>query len=248
MKRSVRRKVSWLGTSRRIRSATLKPFMHRTLFSSMFLSTSSSFTTSSGFSPSDNGLASRANKRSMQTLRILSLMMGVYASGMGTHSVTCSCWFSFSTKELKKSSRRTLGGPMQSVSMSLPGCTTPSLYDPRVVIFTLDLTSSSVMPASMPRFTIHSVTINSISRSTSCRRPMPSGVSAGNSPSSSLFICSLRAWSASEGSCSDIGSATPYFTGGPVLGAGGAGPCCGAGPELIRTVAVRSGPPRRALP
>mmetsp|Transcript_70359 Transcript_70359/g.209755 ORF Transcript_70359/g.209755 Transcript_70359/m.209755 type:complete len:203 (+) Transcript_70359:468-1076(+) len=191
--RSVRRKVSWFGTSPRIWSATLKPFMHRTLFSSMFFSTSSSFTTSSGFSPSANGLASRANRRSMQTPRILSLMMGVYASGIGRHSVTCSCWSSFSAKELKKSSRRTLGGPMHSVSMSLPGCTTPSLYDPNVVIFALDLTSSSGRPASDPSATIQSVIICSISRKTACRRVIPSGVSAGNSASSSRFIWSLSA-------------------------------------------------------
>ena len=49
------------------------------------------------------------------------------APGMGTQSETCGCCSNFCRKESKKASRVMCGGAMQSVSMSLPGCTTPNL-------------------------------------------------------------------------------------------------------------------------
>mmetsp|Transcript_94505 Transcript_94505/g.267480 ORF Transcript_94505/g.267480 Transcript_94505/m.267480 type:complete len:213 (+) Transcript_94505:563-1201(+) len=157
---------------------------------------------------------------------------------MGTHSVTSSCWSSRSTKEEKKSSRLTFGGPMHSVSMSLPGCTTPSLYEPSVVTLAAERrASSSDAPAPMPMATIQSISMCSISLRTACRRAMPSGVSAGNSASRASRIRSLSARSASAGSWREIGSVMPYFTGGPALEVDDA---CGVGPgdaDIAATVA-----------
>eukprot|EP00438_Fugacium_kawagutii_P007638 Skav207581 [mRNA] locus=scaffold2931:142803:149683:- [translate_table: standard] len=99
--------------------------MHLALLSSMSFRISSSFKASKPVGSS--GLARRANSRSMLTARSFSLMIGVYAPGMGTQSETCGCCSNFFRNAVKKASLDTWGGAMHKVSMSLPGCTTPSL-------------------------------------------------------------------------------------------------------------------------
>ena len=123
-------KLGMLGTSDSIISVTRHPLSDSTLRSSM----PRRLLSSKMLKPSGMLLSVDrcAYIRSKSMPFILNVIMGTYASGTLTSSVTEGSRSRKPCRPVKKCCRVMCFGPTHSVSMSVPGPCTPSRYEPNV--------------------------------------------------------------------------------------------------------------------